>query len=300
MMHRFNHGGSLMNPIIICENLTKNYGSQNVLKGIDLEVPPATVYALLGTNGAGKTTLIRTLLGLIPSSGGVVKVLGEEPYQIGPSLRQRIGYVSEEQGLYGWMTVKEIITFCKSLYTQWNDSMVADYIHRFKLELHARIRTLSKGQTTKLALILALAPQPDLLILDEPMSGLDPLAQHEFLQLVRRDIQSEGRSVFFSTHILADVEAIAEQVAILFDGKIQVAGSIAAVCNLVNKLTVSGEIPQSFPGFVVLAEEPGAQTVLVAAADYQKFAAGQTISSPVMPVSLHEAFLYFCSGRNER
>jgi ABC-2 type transport system ATP-binding protein len=299
MILRFIHGGTLMNPIISCENLTKNYGSKKVLKGINLEIPPASVFALLGTNGAGKTTLIRTLLGLIPSSGGTVKVLGEEPYQIGPALRQRIGYVSEEQGLYGWMSVKEIIDFCKSLYIQWNDMMVTDYLQRFKLELRTRINTLSKGQTTKLALILALAPQPDLLILDEPMSGLDPLAQHEFLQVIRKDIQSEGRSVFFSTHILTDVEAIAQQVAILFNGKIQVSGSIPTVCNMVKKLNISEVIPESFPHFVLLTKESGVNTVLVASEDYQKFLAEYSVSFPVMPVSLHEAFLFFCSGGDD-
>lgn len=123
-----------MVPVISCSNLFKNYGAKKVLKGVDLEVSPGTIFALLGTNGAGKTSLIRCLLGLIPSTKGDIKVLGEEPYKIGPKLRQRIGYVSEEQGLYGWMTVSGLIKFCKALYEHWDDQLITKYLERFQLD----------------------------------------------------------------------------------------------------------------------------------------------------------------------
>jgi ABC-2 type transport system ATP-binding protein len=287
-----------LNFVISCQKLNKNYGSKKVLRGLNLEVPAGTVFALLGTNGAGKTTLIRILLGLIPSSGGIVKVLGEDPYHIGARLRQKIGYVSEEQGIYGWMTVREILNFCKPLYTQWDDRLVQQYLERFKLNVRSRISTLSKGQTTRLALILALAPKPDLLILDEPMNGLDPLAQHDFLQVVQKDIRSEGRSVFFSTHNLADVEAIAHQVAIVYNGKIQIAGTIAAVCQQVLKVTV----PIDFTSLglsrqVIFNQENDSQIVLISASQTQNLIANHTLeSSQIAPASLSEAFLYFCAA----
>ncbi len=221
-----------MKNAITCNTLIKNYGNKAVLKGVNLEVPAGTVFALLGTNGTGKTTLIRTMLGLIPKSGGEVRVLGEEPYRIGPSLRQRIGYVSEEQGLYGWMKVAEIIKFCQSLYPKWDDQLIANYLKQFQIASKTKIGSLSKGQTVKLALLLALAPQPDLLILDEPMTGLDPLAQHEFLQVIIKDVHAQGRTIFFSTHNLADVEATASHVAFMADGVIKAAGSITDVCHL--------------------------------------------------------------------
>jgi ABC-2 type transport system ATP-binding protein len=286
-----------LNSVIYCRELKKYYGPKKVLQGINLEVPAGTVFALLGTNGSGKTTLIRTLLGLIPSSGGIVKVLGEEPYRIGAALRQKIGYVSEEQGLYGWMTIREIIDFCKSLYDQWDDRLVQQYIERFKLETRSRISTLSKGQTTKLALILALAPKPELLILDEPMSGLDPLAQHDFLQVIQKSIHSEGHSIFFSTHNLADVEAIARQVAIVYNGKIQISGPIAAVCQQVMKVSV----PNGFANFsisrqVVLNQENDHQDILITTSEAQSLIANQTVGpAQVLPVSLPEAFLFFCA-----
>jgi ABC-2 type transport system ATP-binding protein len=286
-----------LNNVIYCQNLNKNYGSKKVLQGLNLEVPAGTIFALLGTNGAGKTTLIRTLLGLIPASGGIVKVLGEEPYRIGAMLRQKIGYVSEEQGLYGWMTIQDIIRFCKSLYTRWDDHLVHQYLERFKLNFRSRINILSKGQTTKLALILALAPKPDLLILDEPMSGLDPLAQHDFLQVIRKDIDLKERSIFFSTHNLADVEAIAKQVAIVYNGKIQISGPITAVCAEVMKITVPNDFTNlSISRQVVLNQENDYREILIAVSESRTLIANHIVeSAQVVPVSLPEAFLYFCS-----
>lgn len=282
-----------MKSIIYCQQLQKNYDSKKILKGIDLEVPEGTTFALLGTNGAGKTTLIRILLGLIPASGGIIKVLGEEPYKIGSGLRQKIGYVSEEQGLYGWMTVAGIIRFCKSLYQQWDDQLVQKYLERFKLNPNTRIETLSKGQTTKLALLLALAPGPELLVLDEPMSGLDPLAQHEFLQVIQKDIQPQGRTVFFSTHNLADVEAIAQQVAIVFDGKIQKCGSIPEILQQIVKVKIGLSDSNPFVTSLVLNEENDSRTLLIPTTEYQAYKGN---IGPAAPVSLHEAFLFYCSG----
>ena len=277
---------------ISCSNLFKNYGSKKVLQGVNLEVPPGTIFALLGTNGAGKTTLIRSLLGLIPKTSGTIKVLGEEPYQIGPQLRQRIGYVSEEQGLYGWMTVAAMVKFCKALYKRWDDSLVTKYLDRFQLDPSSKIKTLSKGQTVKLALILALAPQPDLLILDEPMNGLDPLAQYEFLQIVLKDFNLEGRTVFFSTHILADVQNTAHQGAILYDGKIQTMGPIDEIRKGIAKIKAKKGANLSSVQTVQLNQGSAEDFLLVPADSLSEVAAA---SEEVIPeVSLEEAFFFYC------
>ena len=258
---------------ISCSNLIKNYGSHKVLQGVDLQVPSGTIFALLGTNGAGKTTLIRTLLGLIPKTGGEVKVLGEEPYRIGPQLRQRIGYVSEEQGLYGWMTVAAMIKFCKALYERWDDSLVRKYLERFQLDPQSKIKTLSKGQTVKLALILALAPQPDLLVLDEPMNGLDPLAQYEFMQVVLKDFNLEGRTVFFSTHILADVQNTAHQAAILYDGKIQAVGTVDGIRKGITKIRAKKGVNFRSIETVQLDQDPNANFWLISTGSLPEVAA---------------------------
>ena len=289
-----------MKTVVSCNGLWKNYGRKAVLKGVDLQVPTGNIFALLGTNGAGKTTLIRTLLGLIPKSGGEVRVLGAEPYQIGPSLRLRIGYVSEEQGLYSWMRVADIIKFCRTLYQVWDDDLVTRYLVRFRLEPQAKIGTLSKGQTVKLALILALAPQPELLILDEPMTGLDPLAQHEFLQVIMRDLNLEGRTIFFSTHNLADVNTVANQVAILYDGTIRATGSIKEICKGVTKLRL---IKDHFPSkllnrsAVTLTETNDSCEILLATTSLAELAAtSETPTLQPMEANLEEAFLFYCSG----
>lgn len=282
---------------ISCSNLIKNYGSHKVLQGVDLQVPSGTIFALLGTNGAGKTTLIRTLLGLIPKTGGEVKVLGEEPYRIGPQLRQRIGYVSEEQGLYGWMTVAAMIKFCKALYERWDDSLVRKYLERFQLDPQSKIKTLSKGQTVKLALILALAPQPDLLVLDEPMNGLDPLAQYEFMQVVLKDFNLEGRTVFFSTHILADVQNTAHRAAILYDGKIQAVGKVDAIRKGITKIKAKKGANFRSIETVQLNHDPNANFWLIPTESLPEVAAA---SEEVIPeVSLEEAFFFYCMrGKN--
>lgn len=285
-----------MHSVISCDNLCKNYGGKRVLKGINLEIPAGSITALLGTNGAGKTTLIRTILGLIPSSGGAVKVLGEEPYKIGPDLRQHIGYVSEEQGLYGWMKVGEIIDFCKALYSQWDDSTVQKYLQCFKLSLKTRIGALSKGQTTKLALLLALAPKPKLLILDEPMSGLDPLAQYQFLQVILKEIDNGETTIFFSTHNLSDVEAVAKQVAFVDDGKIKAFGTIPEVCAKVIKITFSGKLPDCGE-IIILDQDLTGKTALIPSALREEIAVtAETVIIKDESVTLREAFLYFCSG----
>lgn len=233
-----------------------------------------------------------------------MRVLGEEPYHIGPTLRQRIGYVSEEQGLYGWMTIHEMIHFCRSLYPTWDDELVQNYLQRFKMNPAQKIRNFSKGQCTKLALILALAPKPELLVLDEPMSGLDPLAQHEFLQVIAKDVVPEGRTVFFSTHNIADVEAVAHYVAIEYNGRIQVSGSIAEVCQQVAKYRVSsGQMAdlKQLTQYVILEQDNEWTTILTSRQFHPEVAATLEIpETPSLPVSLKEAFLFFCSGGDEQ
>lgn len=281
-----------MVPAISCSNLFKNYGAKKVLKGVDLEVSPGTIFALLGTNGAGKTTLIRSLLGLIPTTSGNIKVLGEEPYKIGPKLRQRIGYVSEEQGLYGWMTVSGLIKFCKALYEHWDDQLIDKYLERFQLDPGAKVRTLSKGQTVKLALILALAPQPDLLILDEPMNGLDPLAQYEFLQIILKEFNLEGRTIFFSTHILADVQSTAHQAAILHNGKVQAVGKVDQIRKSIAKVRVKNDTHLQSSAVVRLNQNPTENYYLLPSENIQEIAAAT--EEVISQISLEEAFFYYC------
>ncbi|MGQ9778994.1 MAG: ABC transporter ATP-binding protein [Bacillota bacterium] len=288
-------------PVIVCRDLYKNYGRTPILRGVNLEVPPGSLFALLGTNGAGKTTLIRTLLGLIPRSKGEISILGVDPGEAGPRLRERIGYVSEEQGLYGWMRVSRLVDFCRGLYTHWNQSLVESYLARFALPLQARVGSLSKGERVRLALILALGPEPELLILDEPMNGLDPLAQHEFLRIVQEAAVKRGRTIFFSTHNLADVEAIATHVAILGDGVIKAMGPLDEVRSLVRRIK-TGKTEKALPaGAMLLEEDDLTSTYLMPVEKEAKKEWAATGSSGAIleesPATLREVFIYFCGRR---
>ncbi|MGE5550429.1 MAG: ABC transporter ATP-binding protein [Bacteroidota bacterium] len=287
---------------IACKDLCMKYGRHQVLRGVDLGIPTGSIFALLGTNGAGKTTLIRTLLGLLPRGGGV-SVLGEDPWVAGAALRQRIGYVSEEQGLYGWMSVAQLIEFCRGLYDRWNQDLVADYLRRFSLPPQKRIGTMSKGQKVRLALILSLAPEPELLILDEPMSGLDPLAQYQFLRIIQEVAVTRDRTIFFSTHNLTDVEAIATHVAILDEGVIKITGTMAEVRASVRRLQVpraEGGSPP-YPAALLLDTDAATATYLIPNAPgmAESAAAGQAMRGKVDEATLADVFLYFCArGRD--
>ncbi len=287
-------------PAIVCAGLRMSYGRHRVLRGIDLVVPAGSIYALLGTNGAGKTTLIRTLLGLMPKGGGRAQVLGEDPWEAGVALRQRIGYVSEEQGLYNWMSVGQLIAFCAGLYDRWNQALVDEYLRRFSLPSRKRLGVLSKGQKVRLALILSLAPEPELLILDEPMSGLDPLAQYQFLRIIQEAAVQRGRTIFFSTHNLADVEAIATHVAILSGGVIRVAGEISSVRASVRRakvpLSAQGDVP---PGGVLLESDGSTATYLfprLGGAEEQAAGGGAGGDAAEAAATLTDVFLYHCAG----
>ncbi len=209
--------------------LTKKFGSLVAVNNLDLSIPTGSVYGFLGRNGAGKTTTIRMLLGLASPTAGSVSVLGMNPKKDGKSIKAQVGYVAESQNMYGWMKVKEIIKFTAGFYKNWDSSIASDFCEKFELIPSAKVKNLSKGQQMRLALTLALAPRPRLLILDDPTMGLDPITRKEFLNDIVRAIQEEGRTVFFSTHILSELERVADSIAIIDRGRLKVAGEIDAL-----------------------------------------------------------------------
>jgi ABC-2 type transport system ATP-binding protein len=207
-------------PALSIRNLRKSFGSKTVLGDVTLEVPRGQTFALLGRNGAGKTTLIRILLGLIPADGGVIRVLGRDPAIEPIELRRRVGYLAEDQVMYGWMTPIELCRFLEPFYPTWDMRIAQDYLDRFEVPRHGRIRQLSKGQTVKLGLAVALAHRPELAILDDPAIGLDPIARKEFNRDLIEHLQVEGRTVVYSSHLLDEVETVADSIAILHNGRI--------------------------------------------------------------------------------
>src|SRR5258707_6657529 len=205
---------------IVMENLTVSYGAHQVLKGVSLEVPVGSIFGFLGANGAGKTTTIKTLLGFRPPNAGSACVLGYDVVRSRVEICARVGYVSEVNSLYEFLNVPQICTFCRDTQRRWNQGLVDHYLRLFALPTNKRIGHFSKGMKAQLALCLALGNEPDLLLLDEPTTGLDPVARQVFLNTLVSDVAAAGKTVFFSSHILSEIEAIADCVAVLYNGRI--------------------------------------------------------------------------------
>ncbi|KAA1261373.1 ABC transporter ATP-binding protein YtrB [Rubripirellula obstinata] len=239
-----------MNAVISSEQLTMHFRGCDALRGVDLDIQPGTVFALLGENGAGKTTLIRILTGFQSPSSGSCRVCGIDPLSQPLEIRRRIGYVADQPALYDWMTVGEIGWFTASFYSDPFFDKYRESIRLYEIPEDRKIKNLSKGQRAKVALALALANDPELLILDEPTSGLDPMVRREFLEsMIGRALS--GRTVFLSSHQISEVERVADTIAILHDGKIRVCEPLDQLKGSMTEITISVEDPlvatPSFP-----------------------------------------------------
>ena len=224
------------NPVIEISDLRKRYGSAEVLRGLDLQVGAGEVYGFLGRNGAGKSTTIRILMGITYCEGGEVRVFG---HSLENSIRhrQRIGYVAQEQNFYPWMTPESIGRFVRSFYPTWKDERYAELIRNLEVPPRGKIRTFSGGMRAKLALALALAPDPHLLVLDEPTAGLDPVTRREFLELVRDQAVEQGRTTFFSTHLIDEIEIAAHRLAVVDAGRTRYEGSVPGLLARMRRLS---------------------------------------------------------------
>jgi ABC-2 type transport system ATP-binding protein len=213
--------------VILTHALTKSYGDTEAVRGLNLSVASNRITAFLGRNGAGKSTTIKILLGMIRPSSGSAAVLGKQinDAEENREMRRRVAYVAEDKPLYGYMTVKQTIRFASSFYPDWRTDVAEKLLKDYELPPERKVKKLSKGMRTKLALLLALARRPELLILDEPSEGLDPVGIEHLLQtLVARS--AEGIAIFFSSHQIAEVERVADHVCILEKGRLLVDASL--------------------------------------------------------------------------
>ena len=214
--------------VIEASGLWKHYDDVEALRGLDLRVPEGSIFGFLGRNGAGKTTTLKILLGMARPSKGEARVfeLSSLDPQAGVEIRRRSAFVSDEKDLYDYMTVAEIVAFTRSFYPKWRADLEQQYLRKFDLSPGRSIKALSRGARTKLALLLALCRGAELLILDEPTSGLDPAMAEEVLQALVSHVGGDGSTVFFSSHQLAEVEQIADHVAIIDRGQTVVSGAL--------------------------------------------------------------------------
>lgn len=207
---------------IRCERIRKRYAGQTVLNSVSLEVSRGTVLGLIGRNGAGKTTLIRVLLGLEQPDDGRAFILGEPSLTLSDSAKQRVGYVPQQPDAFAWMRVGDMLDFVGRQYSRWDGEFVEISLARWGISADRRLASLSPGGRQRIALIRALAINPDLLVLDEPASALDPVARRDLLREIVARAAESGTTVFFSTHIVSDLERVASRVVFLHDRRIVV------------------------------------------------------------------------------
>lgn len=238
--------------VIEIENLVKYYDGRCVLDGIDLKIPRGCIYGLLGRNGLGKTTLIRILLGLEPPTRGRTGLLGQDSLHLSAQTRGRIGCVAEGHHLIQNYRVQRLIDLCKGLSTRWNDPFFSGILETFRLPMDRKVKEMSAGMRAQLNLALAMAIEPELLILDDPTLGLDTVARRQFLELAVELIQKEDRTILFSSHILGDVERIADRVGVLAGGRLVIDCALEDLKSRIKKLQIL--FPQKAPDNLFITE----------------------------------------------
>jgi ABC-2 type transport system ATP-binding protein len=289
-----------MSAVIETLELKKNYGKQEAVRGINLSVSAGSVCAFLGQNGAGKSSTIKMLMGMIHPSSGTGSIFGHRIDNEKESLliRRKVAFVAEDKRLYDYMTVAQIIDFTKSFFPSWRDDLERRLLAQFNLPLDRKIRQLSKGMRTKLALLLGFARGCELLILDEPTEGLDPVAIEDVLQMIV-SLVSDGTTVFFSSHQIAEVEQIADHVLMINRGKLVLDAPLDQVKEQYRQIQAVFPHPVEERDFRVSGIErvhmQGRSVSLVASCNVDRIVEhvhmmqAQTVD--VLPISLKEIFL---------
>jgi ABC-2 type transport system ATP-binding protein len=285
------------NPIVV-EDLVKYYEGRCVLDGVNFTVPRGCIYGLLGRNGCGKTTMIRILLGLEPPTRGRTVVLGQDSTQLSAQTHGRIGYVAEGHNLIQSYKVRRLVGLCRGLSLQWNEEFFGHLVETFRLPLDRKVKDLSAGMRAELNLALAMAIDPELLILDDPTLGLDTIARRQFLELAIDVIQRQGRTILFSSHILSDVERIADRIGVVVAGKLVVDCTLDELKSRIKKLRVifPGQAPDDlYVTDIVNQRQQGREMILtVANWNPQKRAILETFrpeSCTELPMSLEDIFI---------
>lgn len=278
--------------------LCKSFGKHTVLRDVDWSIPKGAVVGLLGTNGSGKTTLIQCLLGMLRADSGSVVIDGEDAWDLSAGAKARIGYVDQRPKFYPWMNGADLLKYVGAMYPHWNDSLCAEYAKQWDVPLTKSFGKLSPGEQHKVAILTALGNEPDLLILDEPVSSLDPLARRAFLKSLLDIARDENRTILFSTHITSDVERVASHVAFLHDGRIQWFDELDVTKEHIRRLRFRSKqrFPASFaiPGALHIQIDGSMAVAAVAEtsdADIDAVCARYDASVEVEELNLEEIFL---------
>ena len=235
-----------MSAVIETSGLGRQYRRKWALRDCTLAIPEGHVVGLVGPNGAGKTTLLRLAAGMLAPTCGVITVLGERP-GAGPAELAQIGFVAQDTPVYGRMTVADHLRLGDWLNPGWDDALARQRIGQLGLDPKQRAGSLSGGQRAQLALTLALAKRPGLLILDEPVASLDPLARREFLQVLMEEVAAQGLSVVLSSHLVADLERVCDYLIVLVASRVQIAGEVSELLDSHHRLSGPLREPRSLP-----------------------------------------------------
>jgi ABC-2 type transport system ATP-binding protein len=248
-----------MNEILRLHNLSKAFGRKGVLRNFNLALEKGKVYGLLGKNGEGKTTLIRIIMGIIPSDSGEMFYKGQKIKFNDSSYKKEIGYIPEEAFFFRWMRISELLAFNSAFYPAWNAKKAEDYLERFSLPWAAKIGQLSRGMKLKLGLAVALAAKPELLILDDPTSGIDVPTRQDFLKDIIAELSDAGTTILFSTHLVHELERIVERLGILGGGNLILDEDYQRVKSLTQRirLTFEGPVPEKWGFDGILQEKQG-------------------------------------------
>jgi ABC-2 type transport system ATP-binding protein len=290
--------------VVKVENLVKYYDGRRVLDDVSFTVPRGCIYGLLGRNGAGKTTLIRILQGLEPPTRGRTSLLGTDSAHLTAQIRGRVGYVAEGHHLIQHYRVEKLIELCKGLSLQWNQKFFDHLIATFRLPMDRKVKDLSTGMRAQLNLALAMAVNPELLILDDPTLGLDTVVRRQFLELAIDVIQRDGRTILFSSHILSDVERIADRVGILVAGKLVVDCALDDLKHRVKKFQIlfPAAAPENLHLTEIIRRQNQGRETLLTVANWNRHK--QTLldtftpeSCTEIPMTLEDIFLE-CTNNN--
>lgn len=285
-------------PIASMRNVSKRFGKIQALDSIDLDIKRGEIIGFLGANGAGKSTLLRHIIGLYLADDGQCTTFGTDSAKLTASELGRIGYVHQEGELLEWMTVKQLVRYVSAYYKNWNRELEEKYISDFDISFKGRVGSLSPGQRQKVAILLAICFEPELLILDEPASGLDPVARSQFLDLLLQIIQDENRTIIISSHILSDVEKVIDHTLIMREGSILRDCSFDSLREEFVRFTLTslnGELPAELPfENIVNCEKNGNRAIVTVQNDSQENlkekAKAMNCEIEIRPLSLDEIY----------
>ena len=299
-----------MNAIEI-RQLTRDFsqlrgGRMRAVDTVSLEVPRGTVFGLLGPNGAGKSTLLKLLVGHLRPTSGSATLLGQPVSPPDPALWLRIGYVSQQRYLPAWMTGAECLRYARAFRPQWDQAKVQQVVTRLELPLETRIGYLSRGHYVRLQIVLALAHNPELILLDEPTSGIDPVGRRELLGMLIEEMAHDGgRTVIFSSHLVEDIERMADSMAIMDTGRIVANGSIESIKSARSRVEFSKPVPDAdlsaVPGLIAVKRGPNGTIAVTTEPDnaVQYLRSRGAADAAVVSVSLEQVFFDYVNRRQE-